>query len=325
MVIYLGVASAYFLPFAFSVGNTTVMPTVVGTLLIAMCAGSGRRLLRQNIKPFFTIFTFLFLWTIAAPELGNLWTERLQTTLQLVLSLLLATIVFGAFAKQARQSRSNFYRNILILILSLAAIEVFVPGVTETLDVIRDTIYTQRQAGSQLERDLLAYGALRPILLTPEPSYLAYGVGVMISLFLFASDDSRKTYITFCTLLIVATLLVRSPIVLLLPLAAYTTISFKRNAIKTVKGLIVALIVALIFLYAWTQVSVRPYEIAQGSDFSAFSRIFAPFYLLLEDFPARLGKFKYANKTNLSRCITQIVPNPTGPLQEIWIIPRKAD
>lgn len=287
MIVWLGVLAVYFLPFPLTSGGLTVLPTFLGTLFIALGSRKEAWRITQNVKIFGGIFAFLLVAAIVAPAIEDLWLERLQTTGQLFLSLLLASIVFSAFARESRANRSKYYYRVLVVIITMAAIEAWVPGVNFILDDVRGVLYT-RGAVSNIERDLFAYGSLRPILLTPEPSYLAYGVASILALFLLSLDDSTKEYFTFFALVVAASVIIRSPIVLLLPLATYVVVSYKRNPLRTVKGIVVAAFLTAIFIYGWMQVSDRLLYIMRGEDFSAFSRLLAPMYLLLEYFPQSL-------------------------------------
>lgn len=281
MLITIGIFATYFAPFGLTTGGVTLIPTFLGSVLIAASTKRGYKFTIRNSRIFFAIFLFLLVSTLITPELTSQWQEKLKSTSQLLMSVLLASFVFIEFSRVSRSKRARFYRLSLIIVLCLATIEVVVPGASIALDAVREVLYPQREALSNISRDIIAYGAARPILLTAEPSYLAYSVAVFLSLLLLASDEIRS----FFALVIVATLLVRSPIVFLLPIATYTVISYEVHPVKTLKGLLVFLLAGGVLVYGWSMVSDRPLDILSGRDFSAWSRMFAPFLLMVEYFP----------------------------------------
>ena len=283
-MIYIGLFSAFFLPFPLILSGAVLVPSVLGVLCLASAAKRGTFMILSNGYLAAAIFFFLVLSALFTPGLEEIWVEKLKTSSQLLLSLVLASFAFTEFSKIPRNSRAKFYKIALLIVLAVATVEIFVSPVGEAINELRGHLYL-RSSGAALERDVAAYGMLRPIFLTAEPSYLGYSVAIFLSLLLISSGNSIKDRRFFFALVLCLVFIVRSPIVLLLPFATYTVISYKTHPIQTLKGLLFAFAAIVAILYLWHNFSHRPADILTGKDFSAFSRMFAPALLIHEYFP----------------------------------------
>ncbi|KTG22204.1 hypothetical protein AUR67_03850 [Pseudoalteromonas sp. XI10] len=241
---------------------------------------------------YFTFFLCAVLVSsLLSPGFYNEPTSVLLGGFQLVGSISLFLILVDITARNNNSEHiERWIFRLFYFLVFLVFFEIFFGG-REVLELLRNLIY-EKSLYTSFERDVREYGLVRPMALNREPAHLAFLLSTL-SFFIINKKTysfNKKLLLSFA-LFFVFILLIRSPVLIVLPLAQgfIWCFVYKKNAFSSVVGLIfLTICVAVFYAFIFDIISSRFDNIMAGSDFSAVARLVAPIMVcvdVLRDYP----------------------------------------
>jgi hypothetical protein len=183
---------------------------------------------------------------------------------------------------------SKFFFLLTIFVLVGCTLEVLFPFFRSISENFVE-VYLNSVAEKHNYRDIALFGSIRPRLFTTEPSYVAINFTFFLWMW-FSTSVLKYKFKLFWIFLIIAIILIKSPIILIsVPLMILTeehsrkvlsTFSKQRNNLFIyLLGFSLLLISSISFIY-----ETRYEMFKRGDDKSANVRIIAPLYVVIETF-----------------------------------------
>lgn len=286
------------LTFATFLALYTFIPINIGTLVIPapflILFGSmllilnSDRLNMERVSAVGLVIGFF----VASAALSPLFLSDLKQR-ALVVGMHIYSIVgcLGIYLELSRWTddlRRAFVRFLLAFILIGTFLEISTP-LGAISDSFRIFAYGDR-ADTDVVRDMIAMGGVRPKFFVSEPSYLGVMAALLIYLNAVVSRSATERFI-YLALSLVAFLLIRSPIVFVAPVMALVQYVF-RNGLNP-RRFIAVPIIAVVVILAWSALSdfavsllikffPRIVGLMSGSDGSFITRFVMPLELLIK-------------------------------------------
>ncbi|MEJ1968806.1 MAG: hypothetical protein WDN03_09295 [Rhizomicrobium sp.] len=284
------------LTFATFLALYTFVPISVGSLIIPapFLALLGFMLLLLNtdrlnmnrVHAMGLVVGFFVLSAAISPLFLSDLKERVLVVGMHVYSIVGCVGIYLEISRWDENFRRTFVRFLLAFILIGTFLEISTP-LGAISDTFRIYAYGDR-AATDVTRDLIAMGGVRPKFFASEPSYLGVMTALLIYLNIVVSRSIPERAIYFAIGL-AAFLLIRSPIIFVAPLMVLVKYVF-HNGVDP-RRFIAVPIVAVIAILSWGALSdlivsllfrsfPRIVELASGSDGSFMTRFVMPLELL---------------------------------------------
>ncbi|WP_143149541.1 hypothetical protein [Rhodothermus profundi] len=259
--------------------------------LLSMFAGGFLLLLhaesipKKEIKWISVFLLMALISTILAPRPEYLL-ARIRSLSYLVASVLIAFALYIELKRWPRKTLARWAGGAALILLVGATLEVVFEPVKTASDAYRFINFRLPYAND--ERDLLYHGAIRPKFFSSEPSYLGKHFAVMLICWLFATNQKGR-FLLFMLATAIAVFVMRSPTLLLLPIAAalYLVSSFKRGKgilkinFKLLLGIVAAITVVVVYIILfWDVIGTRLAQIVSGEDQSTAVRLIISFAII---------------------------------------------
>ncbi len=226
------------------------------------------------------IITFL---TIITQEI--IVRDVIESLVLFIYSIALATILFEELLKFPNDKLSKYFYRITIGILFLCLLDIFTPF--HSLSVfVTDLFGGNNQGDFTAEREAAYFfGIRRPFPFTKEPSHVSKFLLIIISGWLILSN--KKSYRKFYIIVFLATIIIRSPILLAsIVVILYYQISENRARTNirefSSRVIIVGVLVIVTAFFGYTILEARINSILGGGDPSTFIRFVRPYIILYE-------------------------------------------
>ncbi len=250
---------------------------------------------KSNLKYFYLIILFFFLSVFFGPNKFDslLLQERFLGFVQMFTSLIIAVAIFFELEKYDLKLLSNFFLALFSILIFGEIIEILTPF-KFILDQIMQPLFPDGYyAGydEKIMRDESLYAFYRPKFFTSEASHLGKFVSMCL-LFWRLSTSSRNKNIIFLLLLIIAFLIIRSPLILfLIPIHFLIVFTLERVSIKKINLIpaVATFFLFLVLIVSSIQVLNERINLANfGNDSSLDARLIIPAFVtseVLSEFP----------------------------------------
>jgi hypothetical protein len=277
-------------------GDQVIIPVVISFFIgLFFVVTHLPKYFKLNLKYFYLILLFFFLSVFFGPNKFDslLLQERFLGFVQVFTSLIIAIAIFFELKKYHLKLISNFFLTLFFILIFGAIIEILTPF-KFILDQIMQPLFPEGYYGSydlNIMRDESLYSFYRPKFFTSEPSHLGKFASMCL-LFWRLSTSSRNKNMIFLLLLIVAFLIIRSPLILfLIPIHFLIVFSLEKVSMKKI-NLIPAVgtfFLFLILIFSSIQVLNERINLANfGMDSSLDGRLIIPAFVtseVLSEFP----------------------------------------
>lgn len=222
--------------------------------------------------------TFVLVLSAVAPNFGALVVNRLLGAGQAGLSCMMGYVAAWVLARLGRVRLHRFLTFAIPVFLILLLIEIVVPQM-HTLMLAYHNLYGYEVDIDALDERESGMGGYRPKLFTSETSYVGTSAMLMLVGYVWTGIGVRR-YVIASVYLVLATLLIRSPIVILaLPpifVAVYTdgTLGRLRSLYAFWMTIITTIMVTIIGLVATSILYNRLSDAASGLDYSTTYRTY---------------------------------------------------